>query len=351
MRKSGKGTSLWATVFGAAAALCLSACATGPKTLEEAVVSDDAIRVPLSASPDGLLIATVVLNDGSARPFLIDTGATRTVMFQSVVDELELEGLRHLRVHGMVGSEVRGTATLDSLSLAQETLEDLEVIVLPDRPYDAEDPLVADGILGMDVLGNYRLYVGPARDELVLLGLDQPAPVMPLNWARVDLEPNPFGRETKGLRFLHMRVNGRMAPALLDTGSDVSVMTYEFANWPEVRQARRRMKEQFELAGAVEVFNPRVEVRGVDMRAGSRVWYDEDIIIKSLDSLEVMGVAGQPFMIAGANLLDDGMFYLDFSENVLRLPKLADPDAATTGSRIGAHAANVTRIEPRVRSR
>ena len=240
---------------------------------------------------------------------------------------------------------------VDSLSLADRDLGPLRVAVIPTRP-DTN----SHGILGMDVLEDRRIYVSSDTRELILLDPAAPAPSLPNDWSRVELAGNPWGRDSKGLRFLRMRVNGHLAPALLDTGSAVSVMSYEFADWPEVRSARRRLRENWDLNGALETFRPRVQVEGVDLRAGNRVWFDESFIIKDLDTLEVIGARGEAFAIAGVNLLDEGSFYLDFAENLLVLPQVPDPrrtsrNASGTETLIDTSAAAATRIERVARNR
>ena len=342
------GTSL-ATSLLALLGLALSACQTVPKvvTLEEAVTDPSALRLPFTLDDDGLIHVTARIDGEGPFTLLVDTGATRTSLYRPVAKRLGLESSGAARVHGLVGEEIHGMVGVTSLALAGHDLGPQSVVVLPPRP-----DTTTHGILGMDVLEGHRIYLSSDTRELVLLDATAPAPVLPPDWSRVQLAGNPWGRDSKGLRFLQMRVNGRLAPALLDTGSGVSVMSYEFADWPQVRQARRRMRESWELNGALETFRPRVQVKGVDLRAGNRVWYDEDFIIKDLDTLEVIGARGEAFAIAGVNLLDEGSFYLDFAENLLVLPKVPNPRLPSeTGSRTGMSAANVTRIELATRNR
>ena len=342
------GTSL-ATSLLALIGLALSACQTTPEvlTLEDAVADPSALRLPFTLDSSGLIHVSADIDGEGPFTLLVDTGATRTSIYRHVAKRLGLETTGAARVHGLVGEEVHGIVSVDSLALAGHDLGPQSVVVLPPRP-DTD----THGILGMDVLEGHRVYLSADTRELVLLNASAPAPVLPGDWSRVQLAGNPWGRDSKGLRFLQMRVNGHLAPALLDTGSSISVMSYEFADWPEVRNARRRMRENWELNGALETFRPRVQVKGVDLRAGNRVWFDEDFIIKDLDTLEVIGARGEAFAIAGVNLLDEGNFYLDFAENLLVLPQVPDPRwTSETGSRTGMSAASVTRIELATRNR
>ena len=346
------GTSLAASLL-ALLGLALSACQTTPRilTLEEAVSDPSALRLPYTLDEDGLIHVTAHVNGEGPFTLLVDTGATLTSLYRPVADRLDLPTVGATRIHGLVGREIHELMAVDSLSLSNRDLGPLRVAVIPPRP-----DTTSHGILGMDVLEGRRIYVSSDTRELVLLDPAAPAPALPNGWSRVELAGNPWGRDSKGLHFLQVRVNGHLAPALLDTGSAVSVMSYEFADWPEVRTARRRMRENWELNGALETFRPRVQIKGVDLRAGNRVWFDEDFIIKDLDTLEVIGARGEAFAIAGVNLLDEGSFYLDFAENLLVLPQVPDPQhssrmASSQATLTDTSAANVTRIEPAARSR
>ena len=346
------GASL-ATSLLALLGLGLSACRTLPSavTLEQAICDPSALRLPFTLDDDGLIHVTAQIDGEGPFTLLVDTGATRTSLYRPVAKRLGLAKSGSARVHGLVGEDVFELMDVVSLSLAGHDLGPRSVVVLPPRP-----GTVTHGILGMDVLEGRRIYLSSDTRELVLLDASAPAPVLPGEWSRVELGGNPWGRDSKGLRFLQVRVNGRLAPALLDTGSGVSVMSYEFADWPQVRAARRRMRETWEINGALDTFRPRIQAKGVDLRAGNRNWYDEDFIIKDLDTLEVIGARGEAFAIAGVNLFDEGSFYLDFAENLLVLPKVPDPRyPSESGSGKGfltdTSSAAVTRIERVARNR
>ena len=63
---------------------------------------------------------------------------------------------------------------------------------------------------------------------------------------------------------MEVRLNGRLTPALLDTGSAINVLTYEFADFPTVRLARERQRKAHEVQGALESFRPRVLLKDLE---------------------------------------------------------------------------------------
>jgi predicted aspartyl protease len=349
-------------------------CATiSTPTLEEIAFDPNANRLDVSRMEDGLLTIPVSLDGGEPQPFILDTGATRSVLFRDVLPDLAFEEDGAVRVHGLFGSGVMETVNVGEVKLGTHMLEDLSFIVLPQRILKdggGEDPV---GIVGMDILSNYRLFsLGkrqesgtPNSGELILLKAEGEAPRVPVSWTRIPLNSNPFGVEAQALRFMDVRLNGKVSAALLDTGSAVNVLSYEFADYPMVRMARKRLERQFELQGALETFRPRILVNELDFRAGSRNWYDQPFIVKDVDSLEILGVKDKPFMIAGVGLLADEVFYLDLAGNELRMPRAGarafsperdgersqqrvDP---RTGSRVGGSSSTVIQVSPSGRTR
>ena len=299
----------------------LAGCASGPRTLQALADDPDTARMEISRTEQGLFVVNTALNGGEAVPFLLDTGATRSALFEDWLEDVDVTPDRAVRVHGMAGVNIRNTVRVGSFHLGEETLPDLQMIVLPAREYDTPPLYKPAGIVGMDVLSRYRLFARADSDRILLIPIDEPEPEVPSHWSVVQLVENPYNTKAQTLKFVEMRVNGVLGPALLDTGSAVNVMNFELADFPGVRAAKRRLRENWEVRGATEEFRPRVLLRDVDVRAGSRVWRDKNFVVKDVGSLDVLGVRGRPFIIAGADFFADETFYLDPSADVLRMPK------------------------------
>ena len=341
----GKWIGATRTGFATAASLLLAACATMPLTLEDLAADPDANRLSVSRLPDGLLTVPVDVGLDAPVPFVLDTGATKSVLFDNVLDSLPVESRGAVRVHGMFGVGVVRAVSLPTIALGTTQVTDHSFAVLPQRKTDVGDG-APWGILGMDILERYRLF-SPGRDDgIILLEATGRAPVVPASWSRVKLGPSPYNDAARNLRFMEVRLNGRLTPALLDTGSAINVLTYEFADFPTVRLARERQRKAHEVQGALESFRPRVLLKEVDFRAGSRVWWDQEFVVKDVDSLEALGVVGKPFMIAGVGLLTDEVYYLDIAGNELRMPKALGP--ANISHRIGGAE---IQVGPATRSR
>lgn len=363
--------------------LNLAACQSvkSPSNLLDLADSPDANTIILSETLDGLMVVPLSI-DGVERPFIMDTGATRSVLFRdamSDIDALDLQGT--LRIHGMFGTRDAVGRRVGNVSFGRSDIGAVDFALLDRRRDDSEEADPPIGIIGLDILRRFRLFAPESGGKLVLLESDAPRPIIPDDWGRVELETNPFGGEQNHIRFMTVRVGGRTAPALLDTGSTFNLASWSLARWPQVRHARKQLNRRVQLDGAVASAKPRVSIRAVDLRAGSHIWHDMNLIVQDIDSLGILGIDDQPVMIAGVDLLADRTFYLDWDANELRLPKnvwrepspaavnplgLSGPDLRRaerqrrreerrarqgTGSRVGSRAATVVQAEPEARNR
>jgi len=73
------------------------------------------------------------------------------------------------------------------------------------------------------------------------------------------------------------------------------------------------------MQGAVGVFKPRTKVRLESFRGGQKFWSNKDFIILDFESLDILGVADQPFIIAGMNLFAGEAIFIDFERNFLAI--------------------------------
>ena len=73
------------------------------------------------------------------------------------------------------------------------------------------------------------------------------------------------------------------------------------------------------MQGAVGVFKPQTKIRLRHFRGGQKFWEDKDFIVMDFESLDILGVADQPFIIAGMNLFAGETIFIDFERNFLAI--------------------------------
>lgn len=303
--------------------LFLSACVTklsDPISLEEALSSNVAISVPIRFTEKGVIVIKGVKVQNQSLDMVLDTGATQSAIFETALQRLNIETVsdNSTMVHGMLESAERHVLTLTQLEIGPVLLLNKPIVVLDDRNSDFVNVETYDGLIGMDVLSDYQLYVSTETRELRFIPKENVISV-PASWARIDIVPNPFQLDNRSLNFIYARIAGRNTPALLDTGAEFSAMNWPAASYSQARPIRKQLREKWELQGAVGTFEPIAKLRLERFRGGQMFWTNKEFIVMDLESLDVLGVEEKPFMIAGMNLFNEETFFIDFERGFIAI--------------------------------
>jgi hypothetical protein len=154
--------------LGLLAALC-RLDPLGAATDEQAVVPAGPAPYALSTHRDriGRIIVPVSINGQGPFPFMIDTGANRTVLAQSLATQLALplDPNSQITVIGVSGSSVVATAHVDTLDASALHFSDVQLPVLSGPVFEG-----IAGILGMDGFEGKRIAANFVRG---LFSIDQ----------------------------------------------------------------------------------------------------------------------------------------------------------------------------------
>jgi predicted aspartyl protease len=168
----------------------------------------------------GLPMVPVQVN-GATVPFLLDTGATNSVVLPEAVERLQLpsDRLRTTRGRGIGGSFDQRNALLNELRVGQRALRNL---TLPVITHAQPGQRIMAGVLGADFL------------QVSDVEIDMPARRATLHEARSCLsglppwegeyDTIPIGVLPGGWVALRVEVEGNGANALLDTGAAISMV-------------------------------------------------------------------------------------------------------------------------------
>jgi len=304
----------------------LSGCQTSSSpsvggVIEELLKDRDVIHLPMAPHERGLLIVNVGYGDGQSGDFVLDTGATRSAIFKRTQKRLGIptEDERPIRIYGMFQTNLQSTTTVPLFKLGSETFENHFVAVLDDPEGKREDGRNIDGIIGMDILANYHLYIDGERQQLSLLPLSLGPVIIPNDWRVIGLTANPFLEEDRLLHFMQIRVANIATQALFDTGSEFSLLNWNTARISELRRLRKKLRADWELAGAVGTFDPVSKINVKRFRAGQFTWNEHNFIVLDFKTLNVLGIGDQPFIIAGADIFKGKTYLIDFEKNEIRI--------------------------------
>ena len=314
-----------------AAFLCVS-CTTAPKidgdNPESFLHRSDVINLPFRISDKGLIVVTAQIDEGLPVFMIVDTAATRSAVYEDAYRRLGLRPSREtVNVHGLVESGVRPEITLPFIILDGAKIESISVAVLEKFAKKSETSIEISGLIGLDILDNYYIFFDHDREVLSLIPTHYSSPTLPPSWAQITLKSNPYKDDGLPLKYFDMRVAGYIVPTLLDTGSEFNLANWDAIKHPQIRATRRKLKRKWKLSGAIGKFEPRLKVKLQELRGGQKFWNRKEFLVLNFESLNILGVNEQPFMIAGVDMLTNNTFWLDLDVGEIAFKPNADERA------------------------
>ena len=233
--------------------------------------------------------------DGKSVTFLIDTGAEKTLLSAAAVQRLGLARDEWISSHmeGIGGHERHPNAKLSSLELGglkmrRRGTEIEPTISVAPLPFIAASNRAIDGLLGVDYLSSFDIDFDLRRGRMILYDVSGCAGNF-LPWA-TPYTAIPAQKPVPGQLLLPVRVNGRDMRALIDTGSNRTVVSTQASVRAGVTQAmlQRDPQQKVRGVGANEV--TAYEHRFTELRIGP-------------ENLPSMPVLIMPLPIRGNDLL------------------------------------------------
>ncbi len=313
---------IYVMVFAVLMAGCVST-PKGPLLLQEQVEHPSTITLPLINNEAGALVVNAGLGDGVTGRFLIDTGATLSSIYPDMQRKLGLVPIERtaIRIHGMIASQLQPVTLMPSLTLGQKQLPPFQIAIIPRLAKGETSPIIKpaihDGIIGMDILSDFHLYIDKPNNVIRLLPLELGPPVMPASWDIVELTRNPFLEDGRQLHFFELRLGNGLTPALLDTGAEFNMMNWNTKRFPRLRAVKKRLRENWEINGAIGKFRPITKILSKNARAGQKFWGDDEFLVLDFESLNVLGIDGKPFVIAGIPMFGQEAVLIDFESDRL----------------------------------
>lgn len=288
--------------------------------LEKLLKRDAVIATSLVPNDQGILYVQVKSERASGY-FLLDTGATQSALFRGsgLADISKNKFSGSANIFGLVEHGNFPLISIDDLVIEAHSIPKMEFVVLPGR----DDQIVPnsikgiDGLLGMDFINGYNLFVDWPSLKIYFLPHSVAQPDIVESWIPVKLMNNPnseFGRE---LNFFNLRVGNHIFPALFDTGSEFNVINWQATQIPALKRLQRRLRKNWEIQGATGAFDPSVRIDVNALRAGQMRWSPKKFIVMNFDHLDGIGFKDKALVIAGSPLLKDKRFFIDFKRKTV----------------------------------
>lgn len=286
------------------AGLGASAAATAfPAAAQDPAGAGDAVQpIQLLANLFTRVGAAVTLNGRGPFVFVIDTGAAATAISDRIAAELALPARDPVLVHGITTATRTESVSVERLQLSGLNFYDLQCPVLP------EANLGAEGLLGLDVLGRFRLGFDVQRQSAslsirgvrILMGGADMTTGTRLRRSGLRTVRGRFGQ----LILTQVTVEGVPTAAFIDSGAQ-----YSIGNTMLQRAVAARSNEGGRLARRVPLYGVTGQslsadlARVSDLRLGSTRLGPTPLLFADLHCFRTLELADQPALLIGADLL------------------------------------------------
>jgi predicted aspartyl protease len=273
--------------------------------------------VPYRIDYGGWFTVSAMVNGRGPFDFIIDTGATQTLVFKKLDAQLALpsSGGPPQTVLGIAAAGRFPTYRVAEIAIGPLRLEDLATVVLDDWTVGGRSP---DGVLGLDFLTRYFLIFDRGRLELRFYenrgSLEVDAP----GWRATELRRRTFNLDKGALFTVDAYPDSRRIRFIIDLGATGTIIN---------EQALGRLERAGEMAVSVnpsrgetgsrvtDALSEKARARAVKVRSlriGRTRWYSLMFTAFDAPIFAELDVQQQAYGLLGADLFHDRSFALDF---------------------------------------
>ena len=305
-----------------------------PAAAQSPVATKPVAEIPFHVDYDGLIIVPVVVNGEGPYDFIVDTGATMTILFDNLArtQTLTPAGGEQRRIVGLADAAWLPVSRIGELELGALRLDRHEVVVVQDWAADRPTP---QGIIGLDILANY-LVVFDMDASMLRLYPPIAAGQAIAGWDAAPMLPVSFGDLSRPLYAVDASIKGSKVPMLIDLGASDPVVNY--AALSKIMKNTYDPRYQFWVRKLSfgqqfsDLFDNREQAKVVRMSRliiGDVIWRNPTLVVFDAKIFEELGAAETPYGLLGAKLMLTRSFAMDFDN--LRLFMGAEADAIRPG--------------------
>jgi predicted aspartyl protease len=303
--------------------IVLAGCLLAPCMAQDVVVPNVEVPPPADVKPEdfvyvaatradhiGRIMAPVYVNGVGPFAFVVDTGATTSVISPRVLARLKLvpDPARSKLLRGITGSEVVPTVAVDHIAAGEVELKQNRLPVVEPRVFAN-----ADGIFGADAFARGCLYVNFEQASVAILRTG--CPRVGFNWETLRTELR-FG----GLPTVRARVGGINVLGIIDTGAERSLGNRALLEAAGLQKAVEDPKAQRQVYAATSqaVFGHIVPVPGVQL--GNIAVQNLKVVFGDFEVFRMWGAESTPAIVFGMDVLGTTQaLMVDYKRRELRL--------------------------------
>jgi predicted aspartyl protease len=260
--------------------------AADPSDLQQYAVSTRFDRI-------GRIIAPVMINGRGPFRFMLDTGATHTVLAESTLAKLDriTDPDTHVPISGITGSELASTVHIDSLDAGDLHFRDLDLPVLKGAVLEG-----IDGILGMDGFDGMKWSADFMRDRFTLS--HSLAERAGLSYSVIPVE---FVSER--LLMIDARVGHVPVKAIIDTGGPRTIGNQALLT--ALVKGHQGLLQSFEtsVVDATDMSQPGTMGRVPLFKLGAATIENLDVTFGDFEIFRDWGLENEPALLIGMDVL------------------------------------------------
>ncbi len=278
-------------------------------------------RIAYTRTADGLFVVDTFVDGQGPFPFLIDTGATTSVLTDELHQKLKtsVNSDVSLRIHGIAESGLFPRVMLKSIKVGEIEIRPVQVAVMP----SAQEEKPWEGILSLDFFEGRIAHFQTRTNTLTLMPSSNETRAKFAKWRRMKayrdetLTDYPFiffktTFVTESVVRATRIVDRESVEALLDLGSSVPIINWAGARHLGYGNTYSKLQKQWEIDGAVGTFEPKAQILDQSIIVGRKRW-TTPILIVDTPPLKLIDRTEKPFMYFSANFFKSMDFAIDFA--------------------------------------
>jgi hypothetical protein len=270
-------------------------------------------NIPYHSSAYGDLVIEVFINDQGPFDFVLDTGASMSVIFEDARQKagLKLEEGNFVLMHGMVGSGDFPVSSIDRLQVGEISWTSARVVSMPSMTAAS---FGLDGVLGVDFLGQYAVAFSSEEDVVRFYEHDKLAVKSYRGWSSVPLRSLQIGDGDTVAYAFDLSIAGETVPALFDLGAGFNLMNWRAA---QLLDARTKRSGGQKVHGAIQETLVSAQLEVAVLKIGKLYWRNTEFMVSDFPIFEVLELDDRAIAIVGAHLFNNRDFVIDFARDQL----------------------------------
>ena len=278
-------------------------------------------HVSYTRTADGFFVVDTFVDGQGPFPFLIDTGATTSVLTDELHQKLDTSQNSDvsLRIHGIAESGVFPRVMLKSIKVGELEIRPVQVAVMP----SVQEEKPWEGILSLDFFEGRIAHFQTRTNTLTLMPSSDQTRAKFAKWRKMKayrdetLADYPFiffntTFVTESVVRATRIVDRESVEALLDLGSSVPIINWAGAKHLGYGNTYSKLRKQWEVDGAVGAFEPKAQILDQSIVVGRKRW-TTPILIFDTPPLKLINRTEKPFMYFSANFFKSMDFAIDFA--------------------------------------